>query len=529
MVENEENKTWFLRFIVENRLIIPLAFIGPLFLVISSFEYGIGITSDSITYIGCAENLLSGDGFTHVVPLATQNHYEEPNYYHEWGPLLPILLSGLMITGLSPELSGLILNFLFYSIIPIITLVLLYSLEIDKKYRFAGVILSTLSLPLFLDSSSLMSEISFNFFTILSLGCLYYYLIEKKKRFLHLSILFTSIACLSRFIGITIIITGVLLLFLLNRESFKKKASEILLFGSLSSLPTVIFLIRNYSLTGTLIGDRFGSERGFIENLIITYTKISEWYIPSQLPAMVWVPISLLFTFTVIFLIISTLKKVFRKDERKSKIIVTMVSFSVIYILYLLTSASNVGFTKLTHRFLSPVYIPLVISILVSASIICKDDMKIKKIIPNVIVIILISGSAISVLAASTGYFEDGTGVYSNDRWKTSQTLEYLSENPLEGGVYSNFPHQVYHFSGMEHARYTPLRNVQGSTKEIDGYSLLNESMTESNFIIWLEIDRQDRRDWLFDIEEIKNVYQLVVLWKFSDGTIYKVEANLSR
>lgn len=529
MVEKEEEKNYFFKFLKENRYLIPLALIGPVLLLISSMKHGIGITSDSITYIGCAENLISGDGFIHVVPLATPNHYVEPNYYHEWGPLLPLLLAGFMIMGISPELTSLILNTLFFSLIPVLTLLLLHSLNINRRWRVAGVILSTLSLPLLLDSSTLMSEISFNFFAILSLGSLYFYLKDQHKRFFFSSIIFTSIACLSRFIGITIIITAVILLLFLNRGNLKKKAGEILLFGTLSPLPTVIFLIRNYSLTGTLVGDRFGSERGFLENSMISYNKISHWYIPSQLPAMIWVPLSIFFTLIAISLIIYALVKVIGKDEGDREILITMISFSVIYLLYLIISATNIGFTKLTYRFLSPVYIPLVISIIVSANYAGLDVNKIKRVILNIIIIFLIIGSAISVLFASIDNLENGTGVYSNDQWKSSETLDFLKENPIEDGVYSNFPHQLYYFSGIKQARYTPLRNVQGSSKEIDGYSLLNESLTDSNFIVWLEIEEQDNRDWLYDLEEIDDVYQLIIFREFSDGKIYKIEKNITR
>jgi hypothetical protein len=212
--------------------------------------------------------------------------------------------------------------------------------------------------------------------------------------------------------------------------------------------------------------------------------------------------------------------------------------FTIVYLIYIIISASNVGFTKLTNRFFSPIYLPAMIFIIlgleeISRTKICKNNFLLKKIenkktihfTISILLIFWIIGSSISVISIFHDDVVNGTGVYSNNRWFNSEILEYLDDSSLEGGIYSNFPHQLYYFCGFSQARYTPLKNVQGSSKEIDGFHLFNKSIEkyENIYIIWLNIEGQDTRNWLYNINEIENMYTLITFIEFDDGIIYSL------
>lgn len=305
---------------------------------------------------------------------------------------------------------------------------------------------------------------------------------------------------------------------------------------------TLVFLVRNYIKTGTLVGDRFGAERGIVENIYTMYGTIVHWVMPLQFPSYLWVPFSIIIVFIVMNILIYSILHTFKLRSDRKEIYATLGLFTIVYLIFLLISASNVGFSKLSDRFLSPIYLPAMIIIISSfEEIYCNKKISIpfikKRILSNnfisyfitIIVILWIIGSSFCVLSLSIENIENGTGVYSNDNWINSEILEYLDDNILQGRIYTNFPHQLYYFCGISHVRYSPVKFVQGSSKEMDGYSIFNKSLVESNFIVWLEIEGQDNRDWLFSIEEISNIYPLIVFRAFSDGTIYKLKTNISR
>ena len=319
-MNNSSSKSFFIKIThnhskIDIYLPIIILILGSLLFLFSIRNHGIGITTDSITYIGCADNLLDGRFFIHKVPLAITNHYQEPNYYHEWGPMLPLILFAPMLIGIDPEITAIIINCLSFCLIVLIINRILSSVIINKRFIITGTILGIISLPLYSDATDLMSETPFNLFVLSSLLFIFLYVKKEKKRYFYISILFAALACMTRYIGVTLIITS-MIFFFINERSIKKKIETSFIFGFLSSLPTILFIGRNYYLTGTLLGERYGPERGLLDNMIITYSKIVHWFVPSFLPKWIWVPSSLILMLIilsfVLFIINIILKEGFR-------------------------------------------------------------------------------------------------------------------------------------------------------------------------------------------------------------------------
>lgn len=512
---------------------ITIIILGSLLFLISILNHGIGITSDSITYIGCAEKLKEGSLFIHKVPLATTNHYQEPNYYHEWGPMLPLILTGPMFIGIDPEISAIIFNCLSFCSMALLINRILSSVINNKRFIAAGTVLGIISFPLYSDATVLMSETPFNLFVISSLFLLLLYVKKEKNGYLYISIFFTALACLTRYIGVTLVMTSMIFL-LISEGSIKKKIEKSLIFGTLSSLPTILFISRNYFLTGTLLGERYGPERGLLDNMMITYYEIVHWFIPSSIPKWIWIPSSLLLMLVIFSFVSFIIYTIIKEGIGYHRHYLIFGLFASIYTVFLLISASRVGFSKLGTRFLSPIYVPMLILLLFALSDIENRSLRHKKRILflkphhvrsflSLFLISLVLSSSFIVFTEAKENVLTGTGVYSNDKWSGSVIMDYVKEQEFDGQVYSNFPHQVYYFTGKD-ARYTPLKRVQGSSEKVKGFELFNNSKGDRTaYIIWFLIEDEDQRDWLYDIKEVQKVYDVRSFKTFPDGNIYKL------
>jgi 4-amino-4-deoxy-L-arabinose transferase-like glycosyltransferase len=208
-----------------------MAFVA-IFIVLTVARFGIGITTDSITYIGAAENLVDGEFFVHKIPLATPDHYQEPNYYHEWGPMLPILLAGPLLIGIPQEITAVILNVISYAVLVLLTNMILRNSISDKRLIFAGTVLAVLSFPIYMDATVLMSESLFNLYVLLSLTTLYYHIKNERRYLFVLSIAFASMACLTRYVGVTLLIS-VTLFILIYKGKLTERFRKAVVLGSL--------------------------------------------------------------------------------------------------------------------------------------------------------------------------------------------------------------------------------------------------------------------------------------------------------
>ncbi|MBK7227947.1 MAG: glycosyltransferase family 39 protein [Ignavibacteriales bacterium] len=100
---------------------------------------------------------------------------------------------------------------------------------------------------------------------------------------LFLLSIWASLACLTRYTGIVIILTGIILILTHQKSNFKKKILQSLVFILITVLPIGIWIIRNYFISGTTIGQRAESSYSLSQNLRFFYdTILLGIYLPIQ-------------------------------------------------------------------------------------------------------------------------------------------------------------------------------------------------------------------------------------------------------
>lgn len=223
---------------------------------------------DASDYINVAENIVAGKGIVSGWESDTIHAFWPLTV---WPPFYPILIAALMNMGFSSVSAAMWIPILSFAGIVIIA----FFLGRDLGSPLIGY----LSALCCLSMSSLwemtrwaMTEIPYIFFSLLGLYLLMRFCSTRTYWLLWLSALFCGLGAITRYMGVSLIITGVLVLLLQNRTKPLSKLKNIIVFGLISSILVCLIFARNIYYKGSFSGaDRgagSGSVTGVIHNLI---------------------------------------------------------------------------------------------------------------------------------------------------------------------------------------------------------------------------------------------------------------------
>jgi 4-amino-4-deoxy-L-arabinose transferase-like glycosyltransferase len=221
ILDNKQERLAYLSFIL-------IAFIGACAITYST-RWGAVVYSDATEYILSARNLLGGNGLGIPGPGGSFL----PLTLHP--PLYPLVLSGLGVFGLDPFEGARWLNvLLFGAIIFLVSGALFYFSKRFSLSLLIGVVI--LTAPLFLDIfSRAMAEALFFFFGFLSLFLLAKFLKSPQRKWIVAAGITAGLACLTRYTGAVLVISGVLILLISpRRTSWKNRAIDLAIFAGLA-------------------------------------------------------------------------------------------------------------------------------------------------------------------------------------------------------------------------------------------------------------------------------------------------------
>ena len=182
-----------------------LGLIGVSFVLLLTCRNGMGVTPDSASYISAARNLVDGNG------LLTYNGLHlivQP-------PLYPIILAIIKkLVFIDPMISAAYVNAILFGLIIYLSGLLLLKYLDSFVLAFLGTVSVLISYALIQASLMILSETLFIFLVLLFLY--YFEKYQSKKDFIFFFIFSLSIsaACLTRYTGITIILTGIICIIL---------------------------------------------------------------------------------------------------------------------------------------------------------------------------------------------------------------------------------------------------------------------------------------------------------------------------
>ena len=186
---------------------------------------------DSVAYILSARNLMMGDRLGYLLP----DGAFQP--LRQFPPFYPVMLG--MIGLLGPDLAAAArwLNILlFMGTIFVAGLIFIRHSSAPELSVAAGLLLASFPAMTHIFSSSL-SEPLFIFLLLSAVLCLLEYSKSNARRWLVLCAVFTSLAPLTRYVGIALLPVMVATLFLFAQAPWKDRLRKAISFGFITSLP----------------------------------------------------------------------------------------------------------------------------------------------------------------------------------------------------------------------------------------------------------------------------------------------------
>jgi len=435
-------------------LMVLLSIAGFFLILVLTSKYGIGFSSDSLFFVSASKSLLAGDGYLKYTGA----------YYIKWPPLYPTIVAisslglfsvvtvmrylGAVLFGATIFFSG----FLAYKILHTKILSVLSSLFILLSFPLIRVFFYAWTEPLFI------------LLVLLFFIALIEFVRNNNVSFLVLTGFFFSMATLTRYIGVILIIPAVIaILVLADHFKFKKRLLYSVLFTFFSFLPLGIWVLRNYLLSDTLTGFRLPSTFPLSLNLYRFFDNTEGWLFLST--DFFGRSLRILFIRAVVFIFLPAVflifvKKCKRLGKNYFKSLTLIYSFVIFYSISLVASASLVAIDPVGYKFLSPIYpffflfITFVIDF--GASILKGTFPKViahRVFITLSIVFVLFWGiNAGKVLNAEVRKaMKEGVGNFNKLRYneKYSSLIEFMKRDYSGEKIYSNNLRVFYALTGL--------------------------------------------------------------------------------
>lgn len=493
--------------IVLKGFICLMGIFGVIIVLHGTSLYGIGISPDSVVYISGARNLLNGNGFVTFT--------ESPII--GWPPLYPAVLALIGIFGFDPLVSARFFNAILFGCIVTFSCRLFY-IYIKSSTLVVFATLSILfSVPIMHLAFMAWSETLFVFLIIIFLIYLHKFLNKGDTLSLLVTSLSVALACLDRYIGITLIASGIMAILLLSSvHELSKKIKCASIFALISCLPLTLWLLRNYHLSSTFTGSRLPSSYTLLHYINKFIDVLTMWFIPPTVSLSVRVMIVL---FTGLIVISITIQLCFKRGKIINSITWNLPLFSIVYILFLLFSCSLTNLDPVPYRYLAPIYPALICLFfmgLENVSCWLSKHLTTGKLRVYVIVLICSFWLTHPVLTAYK-YVQrrvhKGAGYFTSVKWKESPLIERIHNQTINGTIYSNAPDAIYILCGIN-ANWCPRISENLSVLKI-------KSTQTDNYLVWF--NNVFWRSSYYNLKKISLNLELEETERFPDGNIYRI------
>jgi hypothetical protein len=444
-------------------LLVALVVGTGMFLVWYSTTWGAGLISDTFQYVASARSFAAGDGFS--IPYG--DGLLEP--MTKYPPMFSIVLAVFELVGVSALQGARFVNIFLFGVN--IFLVFMSVSQLTHSYYFSllGSLLFSISFVLIEVHSWALSEplyICLGLCTILAFAR---YLKETNRKWLILAALLAASVFLTRYVGLSLIL-AVLIVIFLSRVDLQRKLVDALLFGSIAIWPIALWTLRGYRLTSTL-NDRLIQFHPLTEkNYISAINVIFEWFLPAPLVDRSLKFLLLLSGLLVLGIVIYWLR-VYRGRwsslAQNNEIILMHIVYLITYLAMIIVSKTWVDADiGLSDRMLSPMLVSLLILFAVLLSYLWNNVERTRIVITLValgLIAYYLSGTVVSV----PRFHQGGIGI-ARRGWNRSEPVQALrSYSSLP--IYTNSISSLYLWSDRPgyNIRDFELLKEKGTDKKV--------------------------------------------------------------
>lgn len=248
-------------------LLACIGALGTALVLLREATYGVGLGIDSVTYISAARSLLEGNGFT--------AWYGGP--YEGAAPLFPFALVFLGIFGLDAVPASGYLNAAAFGLT-------IFAMTIWLRCRVRSRLLiiwagcaCALSVSLASLSAIALTSPLFILFVVLSLFALDRFLDTGGRSLLLIAAACAAMACLTRYIGLTVLVAALPILLLQRSAAFSTRAMNVAIYSIIALIPIGAWILRNLLVFGSLTGRVTSTEFDLAESAQDATDEIALW------------------------------------------------------------------------------------------------------------------------------------------------------------------------------------------------------------------------------------------------------------
>ena len=422
-------------------LIVVLAGLSTAHILVRTAPYGAAVTPDSTYFLSTALNFLAGEGWRDFAgrPLTL------------WPPLFPLLLVASGWIGIEPLEAGRWINAAFFGLTILVAGGWLRSNLRSQGLALAATAIIAASRPLSYWASHFMTESLFVLLTLLALMQLAAFLNRRTDAPLWWAAVFTALAAITRYPGVALIGTGVLILLPFAR------LRQTLVFGAVSSVPLLAVLVRNWAATGHLTqaaGYRpTSSGQSLSDGLDQTVEVFRTWIVPRYTPD----ELAYLLGLAVVAVVLAGVAVVLRSRRYAPEAAPVYVrlgpvlpfgAFAVIFLVFLIAVAPFTVDQGIDSRYLLPIYVPLLLATVFLLDWFLSIEAAGGRIAVRYGLVSLVLLATLTHLCFSARrnlrrtahayVFGYPAHSFNAPRWQHSEILNYIRDHHIEGRVYSD-------------------------------------------------------------------------------------------
>lgn len=494
---------------------------GALLVLARELNFGVALHADSVIYISVARSLLAGDGFMQIVhgPLAG------------WPPLYPLLLAAATFFAFDPhEVAGPVNAVIFALTVLVVGLWLRQRLA--SRFLVLWTCLATmLSFPLVQQASWALTEPLFILVITLSLMHMDKFIREGRGPSLLWAAAFAALTCLTRYLGITLVAASVLLLTLQPGVAPLRKARRIALYSFIALTPVCLWMTRNFVLVGHITGKQPSithptSLEEFLHNILAI---LASWLHPERFE---WIArqaslageapllaIYLALALTTAYLI--------ARPQPNWRGFTVCGAFALTYLAALAAALTGISWTFMNSRYLTPVYIPLLLMAAFAADNFLRRPPANgwKAALQRTSKLGLLGALCVWIGYSATlqagqirqAWSDAPAGSLSNSKWANSQTIQYIQNAP-DGPMHSNEVLPLYIHSD-------PTKTYRYLVPREDDLRRLLETAEDGAYIVWF-YDPWVGGKFHYNDFHLRSLPSVEVAGEFSDGLVLRLRTN---
>jgi hypothetical protein len=503
--------------------VVGLVLLGTGILLIAT-RWGIGIYTDSIVYIGAARSIVAGEGF---------RFYNDVGAFTpitQYPPGFPWLIATFARVGWDALEAARRVSIFFCAANGLLVAYIVFRATCSRGATMVAAFLSMGAFPMIYVNSQALSEPSFIFLTLLGLCFLARYLQESHAASIYWFALCVGLSCLVRYVGIAFGLTGAAIILFHGRDTWRTRFVHGATFSTLSALPLVAWVLRNYTQAGNAVNRTFGFHLPSFADLLPSVDTVANWLLPSAAVENGPLPSRMLLLIALLVFCWLAIKMNWSRSWYPRLLVYCVAGYGTF--LFISFSFNDQPLYFDTRTMALPYVATMMVVLTILSEWLKKNRSQQKSwrwFAFDCLVIIVLGVQLVNGAVWLRKSYLDGIG-FAIESWRKSELLAFAKSAMPPYTVISNAPDFIYSLTGkrafMIPHKIDPDTRVANPRYDEDIVAL-RERLTQPNTVL-IYFKDEDRLWYLPSINDLTARLPLHSIMSASDGTIYRLQNSSS-